>query len=96
MSAKRTFGPGRLLAAVFGISRGVTVADWVDPAITTVISIQQWGDGINPLATGWQTFTPPQTVSAYAGLPFTNTIPAGSVVWMFYLFGTYFVVLTSC
>ena len=91
MSDKRTFNPGRLIQAVFGISRGILVSDWSNASDPTQVSLTTWDSGNKRWISSSQ-----GTVTAYAGLPFTDTIVKDSVVWMVYLYKTYFIVLASC
>ena len=88
MSDKRTLKPGNLLRAVLGFSRGVLGADFINPNGSVPVGITTW------TGTGWSAQGAP--VTAYAGLPFTDTIPQGSVVWLIYIYKTYFVILASC
>ncbi len=82
--------------ALFGVARGRVADDWdLSLSETVTVNLEQWGNGAG-VGTGWGSPSPAQSVKAYAGLDFTDTITQGSIVWMFYLFRTYFVVLTSC
>lgn len=91
MSDKRTFNPGRLLQAVFGIARGTLAVDWTDDSKSVQVGLQKW-DSVNKV---W-TSSSQGPVTAYAGLPFNDTLTQNTVVWMVYLYKTYFVVLASC
>lgn len=94
MSDKRTFNPGRILTALFGIARGTTNSDLVSSGQNIQVTIQTYSSG--SWSTSMDRFGNPNVVTAIPGLPINNTIPKSSIVWMFYIYKTYFIVLASC
>jgi hypothetical protein len=94
MSDKRTFNPGRLLTGLFGIARGITNNDLLATASNVQVTLQTYNSGV--WGTSMDRFNNPNVVTAVPGLPINNSIPKSSIVWMFYIYKTYFIVLASC
>lgn len=89
MSKRKTFRAGSLFRSILGVNRGRTKNSGSGDGPHRII-LQEW----STISQQWSDTS--DEVDAYAGLPITDPFESAKIVWMFYIFKTYFIVLLEC